>query len=181
VCAWAFPLIAWNFSSQKSLSLFLAWPLPLTSPTFFYWIWLAPAKKNWNYESSQKLKILWIDGMPPLWPTDIYEKGRTLSKTYGIKARCDWEHPWGTHWEPIGTNEKWTKSSSFPAPPPPQNLKRNTLGTYWNKGKMKKNLPLSLPSTPPPPSRHLECRLSLPIGCMKLLFPKLFGTGFNLD
>jgi hypothetical protein len=121
VCAWAFPLIAWNFSSQKSLSLFLAWPLPLTSPTFFYWIWLAPAKKNWNYESSQKLKILWIDGMPPLWPTDIYEKGRTLSKTYGIKARCDWEHPWGTHWEPIGTNEKWKKSSSFPPlhPPPP--------------------------------------------------------------
>jgi hypothetical protein len=35
----------------------------------------------------------------PLWPTDICEKGRTLSKTYGIKARRDWEHPWGTHWE----------------------------------------------------------------------------------
>jgi len=26
VLAWAFPLAAWNFSSQKSLSLFLAWP-----------------------------------------------------------------------------------------------------------------------------------------------------------
>jgi hypothetical protein len=25
-------------------------------------------------------------------------------------------------------------------------------------------------------TRHLECRLSLPIGCMKLQFLKLFGT-----
>jgi len=31
----------------------------------------------------------------PLWPTYIGEKGRTLGKTYK-----DWEHPWGTHWEP---------------------------------------------------------------------------------
>ncbi len=31
-----------------------------------------------------------------LWPTYIGEKGRTLGKTYGIKARCYWEHPWGT-------------------------------------------------------------------------------------
>jgi hypothetical protein len=36
----------------------------------------------------------------PLWPTYIGEKGRTLGKTFGIKARCDWEHPWGIHWEP---------------------------------------------------------------------------------
>jgi hypothetical protein len=27
----------------------------------------------------------------PLWPTYIGEKGRTLGKTYGIKARCHWE------------------------------------------------------------------------------------------
>jgi hypothetical protein len=26
-------------------------------------------------------------------------KGRTLGKTYGTKARCYGEHPWGTHWE----------------------------------------------------------------------------------
>jgi ABC-type transporter lipoprotein component MlaA len=26
--------------------------------------------------------------------------GQTLGKTYGINARCYWEHPWGTHWEP---------------------------------------------------------------------------------
>jgi len=30
----------------------------------------------------------------------IGEKGRTLGKTYGIKVRCYWEHPWGTHWKP---------------------------------------------------------------------------------
>jgi len=35
----------------------------------------------------------------PLWPTYIGEKGRTLGKTSGIKARCYWEHPWGTQWE----------------------------------------------------------------------------------
>jgi hypothetical protein len=35
----------------------------------------------------------------PLWPTYIGEKGRTLGKAYGIKARCYWEHPWETHWE----------------------------------------------------------------------------------
>jgi len=28
------------------------------------------------------------DGVPPLSPTYIGEKGRTLGKTYGIKARC---------------------------------------------------------------------------------------------
>jgi hypothetical protein len=49
----------------------------------------------------------------PLWPTYIGEKGRTLGKTYGIKVRCYWEHPWGTHWDPrehignaLGTKEK---------------------------------------------------------------------------
>jgi len=35
-----------------------------------------------------------------LWPTYKGEKWRTLGKTYGIKGRCYWEHPWGTHWEP---------------------------------------------------------------------------------
>jgi hypothetical protein len=35
----------------------------------------------------------------PLWPTYIGEKGRTLGKTGGIKARYYKEHPWGTHWE----------------------------------------------------------------------------------
>jgi hypothetical protein len=30
-----------------------------------------------------------------LWPRYISEKGRTLGKTYGIKVRWYWEHPWG--------------------------------------------------------------------------------------
>jgi len=63
----------------------------------------------------------------PLWPTYIGEKGRTLGKTHGIKARCYWEHPWGTHWEHIG-NLKGTcweqrKNEKTPLPPPTQNLK----------------------------------------------------------
>jgi hypothetical protein len=67
----------------------------------------------------------------PLWPTDICEKGRTLSKTYGIKARAIGN----THGEHIENlleqikNEK--KSSSFPPPFPPQNLKENPWGTHW--------------------------------------------------
>jgi hypothetical protein len=43
-------------------------------------------------------------------------------------------------------------------------------------------------SPPPPPnpkaqaqkSRQFECMLSLPIGCMKFLFPELFVTNFGL-
>jgi hypothetical protein len=65
-----------------------------------------------------------------LWPMYIGEKGRTLGKTYGIKARCYWEHPGGTHWKPrehIG----------------------NLMGIHWElegnmletKGKRKKSLP----------------------------------------
>jgi hypothetical protein len=58
----------------------------------------------------------------PLWPTYIGENGRTLGKTYGIKARCYREprehigNLIGTHWE----------------------LEGNMLGT---KGKRKKILP----------------------------------------
>jgi hypothetical protein len=44
----------------------------------------------------------------PLWPIYIFEKGEDLGKTYGTKTRCYWEHPWGTHWEPI-ENLKRTK------------------------------------------------------------------------
>jgi hypothetical protein len=39
-----------------------------------------------------------------------------VGKIYGIKGRCYWEHPWGTHWElqrnMLGTNEKMEKQSS---------------------------------------------------------------------
>jgi hypothetical protein len=34
----------------------------------------------------------------------------------GIKARCYWEHPWGTHWELSGNKGKMKKSLSSPRP-----------------------------------------------------------------
>jgi hypothetical protein len=52
-----------------------------------------------------------------LWPNYIGEKGRTLGKTYGNKARCDWEHLWRTHWEPVGNKGKLKKILLFPHPP----------------------------------------------------------------
>jgi len=92
-------------------------------------------------------------------------------KTDGIKVRCYWEHPWGTNWEPrehIG----------------------NLMGTHWehvgNKGK-KKNKILPPPNPTPPhhtqnlkekKSRHFDCMLSLPIGCMKFLTSKTVGHHF---
>jgi hypothetical protein len=59
----------------------------------------------------------------------------------------------------------------------------NILGTHWelegNKGKMKKFLPPTQ-NLKENKLRHFECMLSLPIGCMKFLFPKLFITIFGL-
>jgi len=94
-----------------------------------------------------------------LWPSCIGEKGWTLGKTYGIKARCCWEQLWGTHWEPR------------------EHIENLMGGIHWelegNKEKMKKK--------PPPPqpqnskekkSRHFEGMLSLPIGSMKFLCSK---------
>jgi hypothetical protein len=46
---------------------------------------------------------------------------------------------------------------------------------------MKKLLPPPLPQNlKEKESRHFECMLSLPIGYMKFLFPKLFITIFGL-
>jgi len=63
----------------------------------------------------------------------------------------------GTSWElkgnMLGTKEK--NPSPTPLPPPTQNLKEKK-------------------------SRHFECMLSLHIGCIKFLFPKLFFTIFGL-
>jgi len=74
-----------------------------------------------------------------LWPTYKGEKGRTLGKTYGIKVRCYWEHPWGTHGklrEHIGNlmGTHWE-------------LERNIEATYWEQMKMKKILPQQPPQT----------------------------------
>jgi hypothetical protein len=55
-----------------------------------------------------------------LSPTYIGEKGRALGKTYGIKARCYWEHHWGTLWELDGNIEGacWKQRKNEILPPP---------------------------------------------------------------
>jgi hypothetical protein len=61
----------------------------------------------------------------------------------------------GTHWELEGNTLEQRKKRKKTSLPPNLKLKRKK-------------------------SRHLECMLSLPIGCMKFLFPKLFITIFGL-
>jgi hypothetical protein len=54
----------------------------------------------------------------------------------------------------------------------------NMLGTQ-----KKETNYITLPPHPTPKGKnraHNECMLSLPIGCMKFLFPKLFVTIFGL-
>jgi hypothetical protein len=67
-------------------------------------------------------QILWKGVVPPPLTHLYAEEGRTLSKTYEIKARCYWEHTWGTCWE-HRKNEK--KSSPLL---PAQNLKEKNQG-----------------------------------------------------
>jgi hypothetical protein len=65
-----------------------------------------------------------------LWPSYIGEKGRTLGKSYGIKVRCYWEHPW--------------------------ELEGNIEGTCWEQRKNEKT-PLPTQNLKGKKSRHLEC------------------------
>ncbi len=84
---------------------------------------------------------------PPL--AQVYRwEGEDFGKTYGIKARCYWEHPWETHWElrkhignplgiwkehkgnMLGTKEKWKKS----LPPPRKNQDQSWVhaeSSHW--------------------------------------------------
>jgi hypothetical protein len=57
-------------------------------------------KKVKTLKAPQNRRFYGNMGCLPLWPTYIGEKGRTLGKTYEMKARFYWEHPWGTHWRP---------------------------------------------------------------------------------
>ncbi len=61
-------------------------------------------KKLWRLPKLNFFMERW--SASPFWPTYTGEKGRTLGKTYGINARCYWEHPWGTHWELVGNKGK---------------------------------------------------------------------------
>jgi hypothetical protein len=51
------------------------------------------------------------------------------------------------------------------------------LKTHWEQERKKKKI---IPAQPPKGKNraHHECMLSLPIGCMKFIFPKLFGIIF---
>ncbi len=88
----------------------------------------------------------------------VYSKGSsTLGKLYGIKRRCYWEQSWECIWEHF----------------------ENLMGTLRELGEKQKSL------SPHPHQKRKnwivhECMLSLPIGCMKFLFPKLFVTIFHL-
>jgi hypothetical protein len=61
------------------------------------------------------------------------------------------------------------------------NTQGEHIGNLLEQRKNEKNLPLPSPPLKKRKTTHLEYKLSFPIGCMKLLFPKLFGTIFNLD
>jgi hypothetical protein len=55
--------------------------------------WPLTKKKVETMEAPQNRSFYGKMECLSLWPTYIGEKGRTLGKTYGIKARCYWEHP----------------------------------------------------------------------------------------
>jgi hypothetical protein len=115
----------------------------LTHKSFLQWANLiGPSHKKVETMGAPKSRrFFWKIQSLPLWPTYIGVKERTFGKTHGIKARCYWEHPWGTQWElgnilgtrwePIGdlkgTKEKW----KIPPPTPPPKLKRKKFKALW--------------------------------------------------
>jgi hypothetical protein len=102
--------------------------------SFFFFLFLATMSQfDWPILKEKKVETMEVPqnrrwNASPFRQPYLGEKGRTLDqKTYGIKARCYWEHPWGTYWELIGnvngTKEKWKKILSSHPPSPTQNLK----------------------------------------------------------
>jgi hypothetical protein len=142
----------------------------LTSPTFFFFFcnkifWLAHCKKKLKlWRPPQNRRFYWKLEYLPLWPTYTSEKGRTLGKTYGIKARCYWEH--------IGNLG---------------NIFENLKGKCWEqKENEKKSSPHPIPRPPPPKLKRKKFKVprvhafNLPIGCMYFWFPKLLVIIFGL-
>jgi hypothetical protein len=83
-------------------------------------------------QSSQNIKFYGKMQCLFLWPSYIGAKGRTLGKRYGIKARCYWEHPRGTHWEPQEHIENlkgtcWQQRKNEKKPYPHPKLKRKKI------------------------------------------------------
>jgi hypothetical protein len=83
-----------------------------------------------------------------------------LGKTYGIKARCYEERPWGTDWE--------LKEHIVNLMGTCLELEGNIQGTRWEQRKNEQN------------EGTLSACFSLPIDCMYFWFPKLFVTIFGL-
>ncbi len=175
--SWAFLLVSWNFSFQNCSSPFSPWqmspflstgvPINLSQVQLLFlamrqFDWPI-AKKSWNNGGSQNRKFYGKMECLPLWPTYIGEKGRTLGKTYEIKARCYWEHPWGTHWEPREHIEALPQHRSLNKLPSPKkeawfgifnwgaigNILQNTLGID-----QKSKIPLSPAPAPCPQKRE---------------------------
>jgi hypothetical protein len=88
-----FILISWGCLTTSTLFIFLQWA-NLIGPR---------QKKVETMEAPQNRRFYEKMECLPLWPTYIGDNWRTLGKTYGIKARFYWEHPW----EHIGTKERW--------------------------------------------------------------------------
>jgi hypothetical protein len=90
-----------------------------------------------------------------------------LSKPYKIKLRCYWEHLGECIWEHLrNLGILWE-------------LDEKMLRTHWEQGE-KQTITFA---TQPHPQKwknrpDCECRLSLPISCMKFLFPNLLVTNF---
>ncbi len=87
-----------NNNSDIVQLILISWGWPHKSNFFsFYLQWanlIGPLQKNVeSVEVPQNKSFYGKMKCPSLWPSYIGEKGRTLGKTYGIKARCYWEHP----------------------------------------------------------------------------------------
>jgi hypothetical protein len=101
---------------------------------FFYNepIWLAHRNKRFKLmEAPQNRRFYVKMECLPLWPNCTGEKGRTLGKTYGIKVRCYWKHPWGAHWEPHGNTLRPWREHVGNTPPKFKRKKKGTLSACW--------------------------------------------------
>jgi len=78
---------------QKPKKSLFMWDSPVFFGTLFQWSFKIAVTRR-RYDDTLPKNTIWCR----LWPSYIGEKGRTLAKTYGIKVRCYWEHPWRTHW-----------------------------------------------------------------------------------
>ncbi len=150
--------INWFMGMFIILFLFLIEPYSLAHQQFFWNIEHSPMEAPLSTPSCKIETNLFV-----IWEFNFRQ-------TIWDKTRCywDWERLRGTtcepgesqgnmrrtYWEHIGNKEEKQKKKNLPPPHPQREKKKNRA--------------------------HHECMLSLPIGCMKFLFPKLLVTIFGL-